>query len=59
MNIVEITGGLGNQMFQYALIESFRERKIPVECDTTYFRSNQKLRSFGISSFPNVSLNYS
>ena len=57
MNIIEITGGLGNQMFQYALVESFRQKGIEVGCDTTYYRSGQILRTLEISRFANVQIN--
>ena len=44
MKIVKILGGLGNQMFQYALFLSLKERfsHEQVMIDTSCFRNYQK-----------------
>ena len=45
MVLVEMTGGLGNQMFQYALYRKLLELNKDVYLDTSFFRSGQKLVS--------------
>jgi len=58
LNIIQISGGLGNQMFQYALAESFIAKGMPVCFDATCYSSTvQKLRELKIDCFPNVKLN--
>ena len=37
MVIIQMRGGMGNQMFQYALYHSFKEKGIPVQIDETSF----------------------
>lgn len=55
-NIIEIKGGLGNQMFQIALAKSFQMKKIPVEVDYSYYTSGQQERSQEIKLFKNVDI---
>ena len=38
MIIIRIQGGLGNQLFQYALYESFKSMGKDVKADTTAYR---------------------
>lgn len=40
MNRISIYGGLGNQMFQYALYRSFKERGLPADLDLSDFFHN-------------------
>lgn len=55
MNIIEMSGGLGNQMFQYALYLSFIAKGIDVKLDTSFYKDkNQTLRKLEISKFTNV-----
>lgn len=42
MNIVELRGGLGNQMFQVALYLAFTEKNIPVKADMSFYTSGRK-----------------
>ena len=51
MVLVEMTGGLGNQMFQYALYRKLLELNKDVYLDTSFFRSGQKLREFELERF--------
>lgn len=46
MILLEMTGGLGNQMFQYALYRRFLSLGKEVYLDTSYYRSGQVLREF-------------
>ena len=55
MVIIEMSGGLGNQMFQYALYKAFEEKEKSVSVDTSFFESGQELRKIEILNFPNVS----
>ena len=54
MIIIELSGGLGNQMFQYALYLSMKSRGIAVEMDTSLFTIVKKLNEPEILQFPNV-----
>ena len=38
MKIVLIQGGLGNQMFQYAVYRSLKEKFSPVKLDLSYYK---------------------
>jgi len=55
MNIVKISGGLGNQMFQYALYRSLKSKGLDVKVDLSYYNqfdihSGYELnRVFGLS----------
>lgn len=48
MIIVRMTSGLGNQMFQYALVELLRERYpgVTVKMDVTWFYANDEHQGF-------------
>lgn len=46
MIIIHIRGGLGNQMFQYALYLSFVERGIPAFLDLSHYKKNEQARGF-------------
>jgi len=41
MNIIKIQGGLGNQMFQYALYRKFENSGAAVRADLSWFESNE------------------
>lgn len=41
MNVVKFQGGLGNQMFQYALYRKFERKGVKVKGDLTWFEANQ------------------
>lgn len=56
MNIVEMRGGLGNQMFQAALYLAFREKNIPVLADLSFYDSGRQERELGLDFFPELSL---
>lgn len=49
MVIVRIQGGLGNQLFQYALYESFRERGIAARADLMDYFSGREKRAYELS----------
>lgn len=51
MVIIEMSGGLGNQMFQYALYRKFESLHKEVALDTSFFRSQQRLRKLEIGIF--------
>lgn len=51
MIVIEVSGGLGNQMFQYALYKKMETLHKDVALDTSFFHSNQKLRKFELSIF--------
>lgn len=46
MILIEMTGGLGNQMFHYALYRRMQSLGKDVRLDTSYYRSGQLLREF-------------
>lgn len=46
MDVVRFKGGLGNQMFQYALVEALRDRGREVKCSLGYYRNHPNLRPF-------------
>lgn len=46
MIIVEVTGGLGNQMFQYALCRKLQSLGKEVKLDLSFYRTKQTLRRF-------------
>ena len=57
MDIVRIRGGLGNQMFEYALVEALRDRGRVVHCNTGYYRKYTSVMPLRIHHvFPNVDL---
>lgn len=51
--LVRLWGGLGNQMFQYALAKnlSILNNNIPIKLDTTYFDSSFSYRPFELNKF--------
>lgn len=51
MVIIELSGGLGNQMFQFALYEKFKSLGKKAVLDTSFFRSDQKLRRLELGLF--------
>lgn len=55
-NIIEIKGGLGNQMFQIALAKAFQKKNIPVEVDYSYYASGQQERQKEIGLFQNIDI---
>ena len=48
MIVIEASGGLGNQMFQYALYKKLESMNKDVVFDTSFFRSKQNLRELEI-----------
>lgn len=52
MIIVKISGGLGNQMFQYALAEKLRHLGKDVKLDITYYDNKNSIREFALTFFP-------
>lgn len=58
MDIVRFKGGLGNQMFQYALVEALRNRKRMVRSSLGYYDIHPETRPFVLNEvFKNVDLN--
>ena len=51
MIVIEASGGLGNQMFQYALYKKLEFMNKDVAFDTSFFRSKQNLRELEIGVF--------
>ncbi len=51
MIVIEASGGLGNQMFQYALYKKMEILHKDVALDTSFFRSNQDLRKLELGIF--------
>lgn len=51
MIIIEMCGGLGNQMFQYALYTKMKKLGKEVKLDLTSFKSKQSLRKFELDIF--------
>lgn len=56
MVIIRFRGGLGNQMFQYALYRSMEEKGIKVQADISSYDCDEK-REFILNKFPAVKLN--
>lgn len=52
MIVIELSGGLGNQMFQYALYKKFESLNKDVVMETSFFRSGQELRELELGIFP-------
>ena len=52
MIVIELSGGLGNQMFQYALYKKFESLNRDVVMETSFFRSGQDLRELELGIFP-------
>ena len=55
MIIVEMSGGLGNQMFQYALYRSMLAKGIEATIDKSLYRDVDHKDKIDIDKFPNVS----
>jgi hypothetical protein len=53
--ILRFRGGLGNQMFQYALYRSIQGQGINIKADTTAYEYDDK-RKFILDTFPNIKL---
>ncbi len=51
MIIVEVTGGLGNQMFQYALYRKLQLSGKDVKLDLSFYHTKQTLRKFELGIF--------
>lgn len=51
MIIIGVSGGLGNQMFQYALYEKFKHLGKEVKLDLSFYETRQKLRKFELDLF--------
>ncbi len=51
MIIIEMSGGLGNQMFQYALYTKMKKLGKEVKLDLTSFKSKQSQRKFELDIF--------
>lgn len=49
MILIEMSGGLGNQMFQYALYRRMLSLGKEVYLDTSYYRSGERLREFELA----------
>lgn len=54
MNIIKFQGGLGNQMFQYALYRRFQLDEIPVKADLLWYMHNRSTaeRKIELAHFP-------
>ncbi len=50
MDIIRFKGGLGNQMFQYALMEALRNRGRHVECSLGYYRKHPDKMQFRLTN---------
>lgn len=58
MDIVRFKGGLGNQMFQYALVEALRARDREVGCNLGFYRKHTNLRGFELDKvFNGIDIN--
>lgn len=51
MIIIEVTGGLGNQMFQYALYAKLKEMGKDVRLDLSGYRKSRSMRKFELDIF--------
>lgn len=50
MIVVHLRGGLGNQMFQYALYIYFKERQIPVAIDLSHFTAGDAATTYSLEA---------
>ena len=58
MDIVRFKGGLGNQMFQYALLEALRSRGRNAGGNLGFYKRNPELRQYELDKvFKNIDLN--
>lgn len=51
MIIVKVTGGLGNQMFQYALYKSLDSKFPDVKLDISFFKSYTKHNGLNLKEY--------
>ena len=54
MNIIEVMGGLGNQMFQAALYQAFENKGISAALDYSFYSSGRQERELALRFFPNA-----
>ena len=52
MVIVKMSGGLGNQMFQYALYRKMQQAGKDVKLDLSAFQDKNAFRKFSLNIFP-------
>ena len=52
MKIIKILGGLGNQMFQYALYRKMQQAGKDVKLDLSAFQDKNAFRKFSLNIFP-------
>ena len=52
MVIVKMSGGLGNQMFQYALYRKIQQTGKDVKLDLSSFQDKNAFRRFSLDIFP-------
>ena len=57
MIIVRFQGGIGNQMFQYALYRQLQEKGKTVKADLSTFQSAKEIRSFKLQESFDIKLN--
>lgn len=50
MIIIGISGGLGNQMFQFALYKKFKQLEKDVKIDLSFYNTKQELRKFELEN---------
>lgn len=50
MIIIRMQGGLGNQLFQYALYETFRQKGIQTKVDISAYEEGKEKRSMNLQS---------
>lgn len=55
MNIIRVWGGLGNQMFQYALAMAFKKKGVPVKLDTYWYNRNDSHNGYELDTIFNAS----
>ena len=51
MLIIEVSGGLGNQMFQYALYTKLKEMGKDVRLDLSIYKNENSVRKFELDIF--------
>ena len=54
MVIIELSGGLGNQMFQYSLYRAFIHKNVISTMDPSLYRDVLGQASIELNRFPNV-----
>ncbi len=59
MDIIRFSGGLGNQMFQYAFMEALKSRDRDVKASLGFYRKHPESMPFSLCSvFPEIDLEY-